>query len=348
MKFVRNGGEWNQLVKSFPDWDIYYLYEYVRALELHGDGVPVLIYWKGRKMEICYVAMLSDIAAFEGFHGRLESGRYFDMTTPYGYGGPLVKGEVSVEEQQQFLQALTEKCGRQGIVSQFFRFDPFVQAQSAFFELLGARSFKETIYMDLESEEAVFQNMDSKNRNMVRKALKNGVKIFCDSGEHLEEFMQIYNETMKRNQAENYYYFQRDYFEYLQQEFSNHLTYFYAVYEDRIISAAMFFHNRQFMHYHLSGTLWEYRRLASVNLLLYEAALWGSRRGIQKLHLGGGLEKNDSLYGFKKQFNRKGALPYTIGRSVFDQNVFQELVRKRAEADHSFRADRPFLIQYRG
>lgn len=348
MKFVRNSQEWNQLVKSFPDWDVYYLYEYARSLELHGDGTPMLIYWKGARMELCYVAMLQDIAAFEGFHGRLEAGRFFDMTTPYGYGGPLVKGEVTREEQQQFLKALTEECGRRGIVSQFFRFDPFVEAQGDFFELLGARSFKETVYMDLASEEIIFKNMDPKNRNMVRKARKNNVQIFWDFGEHLEEFIRIYNDTMERNQAEDYYYFKRDYFEYLKQEFHDHIIYFYAVYEQKIISAAMFLYNEHFMHYHLSGTLWEYRRLASVNLLLYEAALWGSSRGIRKLHLGGGMEKDDSLYGFKKQFNRNGVLPFTIGRCIFGQDVFQELVRRRAEADHTFDVARPFLIQYRG
>lgn len=40
MKLVRDREEWNRLVKSFPNWDIYYLYEYVRSLELHGDGSP--------------------------------------------------------------------------------------------------------------------------------------------------------------------------------------------------------------------------------------------------------------------------------------------------------------------
>ena len=43
------------------------------------------------------------------------------------------------------------------------------------------------------------------------------------------------------------------------------MVYFYAVWEEKIISAAMFFYNENFMHYHLSGTLWEYRKLASVD-----------------------------------------------------------------------------------
>ena len=348
MKLIREREEWNRLVKSFPGWDVYYLYEYVRSLELHGDGVPVLIYWEGAKMAVCCAALLQDIAASDGFHGTLERGRFYDLTTPYGYGGPLTRGEVTVEEIELFLTELAEEYRRKHIVSQFFRFDPFVEGQAAFFERFEARSFKATVYMDLKNEETIFQNMDPKNRNMVRKAKKNGVQIFSDRGERMEDFIRIYEETMRRNQAEEYYYFGRDYFTYLREECGEHLIWFYAAYEGKIISASLFFYNERFMHYHLSGTLWEYRKLASVNLLLYEAALWGSRKGIRKLHLGGGMEKDDSLYGFKKQFNRKGALPFTIGRFVADPDAFEELVKRREEADPAFDATRPFLITYRG
>ena len=251
MKFVLDREEWNRLVKDFPNWDIYYLYEYVHSLEMHGDGTPLLLYWKNSQMELCYVAMLQDIAAFQGFYGSLESGRLFDMTTPYGYGGPLYKGEVSKESLQQFVKELTAECRKRNIVSQFFRFDPFVEGQNVFFDLFEAKSFKNTIYMDLRSEDIIFRNMDPKNRNMVRKAKKNNVQIFYDTGAHLDKFIQIYNKTMQRNQAEGYYYFNQEYFEYLQREFPDNIIYFYAMYGQEIISAAMFFYNEHFMHYQI-------------------------------------------------------------------------------------------------
>ena len=36
--------KWNNLVMEFPQWDIYYLNEYAHSLQLHGDGIPYLIY----------------------------------------------------------------------------------------------------------------------------------------------------------------------------------------------------------------------------------------------------------------------------------------------------------------
>ena len=37
--------KWNTIVKSFPEWDIYYLCEYAISLMIHNDGVPILLYY---------------------------------------------------------------------------------------------------------------------------------------------------------------------------------------------------------------------------------------------------------------------------------------------------------------
>lgn len=39
-----NDEKWDKTVKSFNDWDVYYLNGYVYPFFLHGDGEPVLIY----------------------------------------------------------------------------------------------------------------------------------------------------------------------------------------------------------------------------------------------------------------------------------------------------------------
>lgn len=348
MKFIYEKSEWNNIVKTFQNWDIYYLYEYAHSLELHGDGIPVLLYWKQEDVEICYVMMLEDIAEFSGFGGKLPRNQYYDLTTPYGYGGPLYKGEITESVCNDFLIDLKKACLKRKIVTQFFRFDAMVDGQEQFFSMFESKSFKNTIYIDLTDEETIMKNMDPKNRNMIRKAIKNQVEIIHDSGEQIEAFIDIYNQTMQRNQAEDYYYFKREYFDYLCESMKENMEFFYAVYDGKIISATIILYNENYMHYHLSGTLWEYKNVASMNLMLYEAAVWGSKKGIKKMHLGGGIEANDSLFGFKKQFNRQGAVPFTIGRTIFNQEIFDELVEKRAEVDENFNKEKPFMIKYRG
>lgn len=129
---------------------------------------------------------------------------------------------------------------------------------------------------------------------IVRKAIKSGVKIFWGRSRKLyDEFIPMYNATMDKDSADEYYYFGEKFYESILNGLEmNHLI-FYAVYE-----------NKQ-MHYHLSASNPEFRKLAATNYLLYMVGKWGSENGFQTLHLGGGFGGNDDpLYSFKKKFNK--------------------------------------------
>lgn len=339
--------KWNSKVKSFPEWDIYYLNEYACSLQLHGDGQPVLIYHERDGGKLCYVMMQEDIAKFFSLSPYLKPDVYYDWTTPYGYGGPLTDGNLTSKWIENFVEELNQWCRNHKIVSQFFRFHPLLQNQKVLEKVCDVVYMKKTVYIDTADKEVIFRNMTPNNRNMVRKALKNGIEIVMDKGERIEEFQKIYRATMRYNEAEEYYYFERRYFEYLNQNMKGNIIYFYAVYQGIPVSASIFFYNRKFMHYHLSGTLPEYRKLASANLLLSEAANWASEQGIREFHLGGGVGSEDSLLTFKKHFNRNGLLDFCIGRNIFNQQAFDDLVSIRQEKDPTFNDAKPFLIKYR-
>lgn len=46
--------EWDNVVRSFKEYDVYWLSGYVKAFKIHGDGEPILFYystavgWLGR------------------------------------------------------------------------------------------------------------------------------------------------------------------------------------------------------------------------------------------------------------------------------------------------------------
>lgn len=70
---------WDDIVKSFPDYDVYYLKGYVKPFELHGDGEPVLFVYDSGSLRAMYVFMKRNLG-----------GGYFDIVSPYGYGGFLL------------------------------------------------------------------------------------------------------------------------------------------------------------------------------------------------------------------------------------------------------------------
>lgn len=340
--------KWNTIVQQFNNWDIYYLNEYARALQIHGDGIPFLIVHEEGENKIAYVVLQQDISVLPYFTGNIASNQYFDWTTPYGYGGPLIQGDITEDWMRDFVDKLTLWCKQHKIITQFLRFHPLLNNQQEMTFVSDVISQKKVVYIDTTSKEIIWKNMTPNNRNMVRKAEKNEISIFHDTGQYLDVFLEIYEGTMRMHDASDYYLFPKEYFKYLIEEMNENVVFFYAKYQEKIISASMFFYNEKFMHYHLSGTLPEYRKLASANMLLTKAAEWAAEHGISMMHLGGGLRNEDSLLDFKKHFNRNGMLDFFIGRNIFDKQKYKELVQIRKKTDSGFDDKQNYLILYRG
>lgn len=290
--------------------------------------------------------MKNDIASDIKFNQRLEKDKYFDMETPYGYGGPLTNGNLSKEEQEDFINELKSFCKENSIVSIFFRFHPVLKNYEELKNVIDFRYMHDTIYIDTKNEEVINNNLDSKNRNMIRKAIKNNVTVINKPIFEYKEFISIYNQTMKSLEANDYYYFDDKYFEALK-EMKDNCYISYAYINEKPIAASIILFNNKYMHYHLSGTIKEFRNIPATNLILFESAKLAVEKGIEKFHLGGGITQDDSLFGFKKQFNKNDRLQFYIGRCIFDKEAYNYLLQIRKQIDSNFDDKNRNMIQYR-
>lgn len=339
--------KWNSIIKSFDQHDVYYLNEYVSAFRYTSDGEPLLIYYSGGKMRLCYAVQQSDIGECARFSGVLERDKYYDWSTPYGYGGPLTEN-FDEKEMRDFFHLVKGYCESNNIITQFIRFHPLLQNHRVFEGSCDLRRLKNTVFMDTADRETIYKHMDSKNRNMVKKAKKKGIDIITDnSNESISAFLVIYKSTMERNKASEYYYFSHRFFDDMFSNLAEHYTLFNARFEGQIISSAIIMHCNGILNYHLSASLKEYMYLAPNNLLLYTAACWGAENGYTRFHLGGGVGIEDSLLSFKKSFNKKGLIDFYIGRNVFCEEIYKELLSIRTTVDLDFNPNNNFLIQYR-
>ena len=330
---------WDEKVKSFAKYDVYYLSGYVKAFQIHGDGAPQLFYYETEELRAIYVYMKRD-TAIEG---------YYDSVTPYGYGGVLFEGDVSEVNLQAFWKEYVAKMREEGIVDNFIRYHPVLANAIHMKTISTVIDLGKTIAFDLSSEEVIWNNIISKNRNMIRKAEKNGIEI--RHGKDLElfkDFKRIYNATMEKDNAEEYYFFEDAFYESIHNDLRDNYEMFYAVLNGDIIAMSiMLFANGQ-MHYHLSGSMLEYRNLAPSNLLLYKAAIWGCYQGYKTFHLGGGVGSGeDNLYKFKAAFNRNSDYQFSIGKEIFDQGKYDELVSLRARQDSEFNKESNYFPLYR-
>lgn len=325
---IENENEWEGIVKSFQNYDIYYLPSYVKAFWYHGDGEPILIYYEDKNIRAINVVMLRDIEQDEKFKNKIPSNVYFDITTPYGYGGFIIEGHITGDSIDALNKEYSYYCLSKGIISEFVRFHPYNMNTNKLGDIYDIEEIGKTVSLNLISLESIWDNLASTNRNKVRKAKKSGVEIYWGQSPWLyEKFMPLYNLTMDKESAKSYYYFSKEFYESILKDCKYQSCIFYAVFEDKIIAMAIILYANKRMHYHLSASDINYKHLAPTNLLLYEAACFGCLNGYYTFHLGGGLgSKEDSLYKFKSTFNKEESNRFMIGKRIFDEKKYQDLM----------------------
>lgn len=333
--------QWDAVVRSFKEYDVYWLSGYAKAFQIHGDGEPLLFYYDDGKTRGINAVMKRDIAKDDRFKNKIPQKRYFDFATPYGYGGWIIEGD----ETEVLFQAYNVWLERNGIISEFVRFHPMVQNHKVcrpFYEII---QLGEVVHLELSSPEDIWNNIIGKNRNMIRKALKNNVRIYNGRFPDIyEKFRVIYNSTMDKDGAEKYYYFSKQFYKSVLEDLPQNAQVFWAEKDGKVIAASIILAVNGRMNYHLSGNHREFTSFAPTNLLLYEAALWGCFNGYKTLYLGGGLGSvEDSLFKFKRAFYKGELNRFYIGKKICDKEEYDKLLNMRTDINNP-----GYFPKYRG
>jgi len=346
---VNDYKEWNEIVSSFHQYDVYYLSNYVKAFKIHGDGEPMLIYYDTEELRGINVVMKRDISRFAPLTNLLAPGCYFDIITPYGYGGFLFEGDISESVLKRFYERYVEYLKNQKIVSEFVRFHPQLNNADPMRIVDTVVDLGKTIAIDLTSVENIWSNFSCDNRTQIRKAEKSGIEIFHGKSlELLDYFMNMYNVTMDKDQADTYYYFEKAFYESIHADLQDNYEIFYAVMNGKTIAMAIMIYANYRMHCHLIASIYKYRTYAPSNLLLFEAACWGNKQGFKTMHLGGGIgAEEDNLFRFKKTFNRHSNEIFSTGKEIFNKEAYNSLVELRRETNSSFDSNSSFFPLYR-
>lgn len=335
-----NDKKWDEVVTSFKDYDVYYKNGYLKSLEINGDGTPLLFFYQDENCRGINVVLKRDIARSEPFKGQLEENIYFDFSTPYGYGGWIIEGE----KYEGLFSAYKEWCIKNGIICEFVRFHPLISNQKYSQTEYEVIPLGQVIAIDCSDEETMWMNMSSRNRNKIRKAAKNGVTVTYGGHENLDTFISIYEDTMKRDNAEDYYFFRKEYYESLFNRLKDSLMIFFSQRNGEILSTCMVFKENERLSYHLAGSTRTSGNLYETNLLIAEVGKWGCEHGCKSFLLGGGVgSKEDYLYQFKRGFDDKHSYQFYIGKKTYLQDIYDALVSRREKIENP-----GFFPAYRG
>ena len=148
---------------------------------------------------------------------RVDGELYYDLVTPYGYGGPVILGCHEGHKRDLidgFASSFREYCKANNVVSEFVRFHPIINNADDFGSLYRIEHIRNTVGTNLKDFGNPFDEEFSKSaRQCIRRALRAGVECrIVENPENLDGFKKIYYATMERNVADAYYFFDDDYF----------------------------------------------------------------------------------------------------------------------------------------
>lgn len=260
-----------------------------------------------------------------------EGEEYYDIVTPYGYGGPLILecDDANKDELvKSFCDAFTSYCKEEKIVSEFVRFHPIAENALDFKVVYNPIWDRNTLGTNLVFDDPVQTEFSKSCRKSIRQAMNKGATYrITYQPENLKTFQDVYYATMKRNDATEYYFFDDEYFADCLKYYKDNILLIEVVYEDKVIAAGMYFLYDKMIHVHLSGTMSEYLYLSPAYVLRYALACWGKEHGYEIIHHGGGRSnaEDDSLFLFKKQFASQTKFDFYVGRKIWMPQKYSQI-----------------------
>ena len=307
----------NNLIKTdYPD--IYFTPEYGKACEYSDNAIWELCQYK----DLIYVYLKKEFI----FEGK----KYYDLITPYGYSGYNFENQETYDE---FIPLFREEAKRKNYLTEVVRQNPYINIDLNYDKILSRTTFG--INLKNITFDAYLKDTHKDNKRGYKIANKNNLefKIEDFNEENLNKFTYIYNKTMDKLNSTNYYYFNTKYFKSLINDNKNIFLASVYLKNELIASCIIFKYNNKFLHYHIGGSLLEYRNLRPNNFLHIKVIEYGINNNYELYHLGGGLKDNDSLYNFKKKISNI-EFDYCIYKNILNNEIYNKICKNYDVLDY--------------
>ncbi len=326
---IKNNKDWIDIINKFPEklQDIYYHPDYINMNCLKNDSEGYMFVNQNNNEIWAYPFIKIKIPDFEI---NLKDKIYYDLETPYGYGGP-----ISNSQNKKFIKESNDKFNqwmkKNNIIAEFFRFHPLLKNLDLVDNSIEIIENRKTCSIKLDNLEENDLFYTPKVNNMIRRAENSNLISFIskDKKDFLD-FKKIYEDLMKLKNADKDLFFSDNYFEKLFQLIKKN-GFLSVIKNDKsqFLAAAVFLFSKKMCHYHLSATNHKYNYPGINNLLIHKAALNAKNMKIDILHLGGGntnLDK-DSLFLFKESMSNLKHF-FHIGKRINNIGVYKKIKEK--------------------
>lgn len=316
--------KWTEYIQKSFDFDFYHTWKY-HAMDRRGD--PLLFVYEEN----------NDFIALPLLKRRINGSDLFDLTSVYGYTGPVSNRNFDQFESgmiENFHSSFKEFAQNEKMISLFSRLNPFYGQVQVLNPMGGVRTNGRTVFIDLS--ESIEQQREKYHKRLCRQIRQLRKQDFLiketDTLADIEVFTAMYTENMDRLSASSAYYFDAEFFYNIihTKEFNCRLILIYDGAE--VMCGAIVACSKYIIRNHLSATNSSYIKGSPSKLLTDEISLIGRRLGMKYFHMGGGVGgKEDSLFAFKSYFSPL-YLEDHIWCYISDEEAYNNLVEKTGNA----------------
>ena len=167
--------------------DIYFTQAYGKLCEIIESGVCEVFRFD------CEYGQIYNMFIKRPIPININDEQYYDLITPYGYGGPRIVSFNGDKEKlcEAYEKAFSQYCIENNIVSEFIRFHPRCQNELDVASVYNHQCIRKTLGTNLEKYDDPMQQEFSKGcRKNIRKAHRDGVDYrITEKPENIDSFV---------------------------------------------------------------------------------------------------------------------------------------------------------------
>lgn len=335
---VTNQAEWDSLIDRLPNElrDVHYTSAYNRIwTRTFGSQ----IFLAALSKEDAILVAPFQIKQVQG--PKLSQFEANEISTPYGFSGPLFWGASSPSESyREFAEALHFWALSNKVASEFTLIHPLMPqiAENLRTQNMSLSFEKKVVVIDLEPEFSRIRSTFNRGcKSNLARSEKSGICVdqVPATGQNLERFHQLYWSTMERHQAKKRWFFPQAFWEETFSNLGGRASLLVARRGDVWLGAYVLIRDDHRSYYHFAGSTPEGAELRAPYLLMREAIVWAQSAGCKWLHLGGGTTSgDDSLMRFKSSFSKETRSLYSL-RRIHDSSTYFALARASGAAEEN-------------
>ena len=315
---------WLQLWHGWPNREVAAHPDYVQ-LFTDAPEQAIAATWESSGTKVLFPLVLraiGDLPWARGLDGC-------DLTGPYGYGGPFMWGDHSID-LEPFWRSFDDWGREARVISAFARLTLFAADLAPMLRGVVAPKQLNIVRTLRLGDEELLRDYEHKVRKNIKRATSSGITIEFDQDcSRMHEFLTIYRSTLDRRSATAGYYFGADFFRRLCRLLTGQFIFAHALLDGRVVSTELVLLSATHAYSFLGGTLSDAFPMRPNDLLKHEVTRWAREHGKTAYVLGGGYGGEDGIYRYKRSFSPNGQREFRVWKHIIDTDAYRHAVEVR-------------------